>query len=69
MTRRLAWLEGIRFFAAAMLLVYHAQLLLTDYAYTPKPTGLVANGALLWAASGEIEIGRASCRERVLMPV
>ena len=64
MTRRLAWLEGIRFFAAVALLIYHAQLLLTDYAYTPKPTGLVANGALLWAASGElatdlVEIGRA----------
>jgi peptidoglycan/LPS O-acetylase OafA/YrhL len=54
MTRRLAWLEGIRFFAAVVLLVYHAQLLLTNYAYTPKPTGLVANGALLWAASGEL---------------
>ena len=54
MTRRLAWLEGIRFFAAVALLIYHAQLLLTDYAYTPKPTGLVANGALLWAASGEL---------------
>lgn len=54
MTKRLAWLEGIRFFAAVALLIYHAQLLLTDYAYTPKPTGLVANGALLWAASGEL---------------
>ncbi len=54
MTRRLAWLEGIRFFAAVVLLVYHAQLLLTDYAYTPKPTGLIANASLLWAASGEL---------------
>lgn len=51
MTKRLSWLEGIRFFAAVVLLVYHAQLLLTDYAYTPKPTGLGENWAALWTAS------------------
>lgn len=40
---RLAWLEGIRIFAAVLLLLYHAQLLFTGYAYTPQPTGLIAN--------------------------
>ncbi|XGV94484.1 MAG: acyltransferase family protein [Leptolyngbya sp. BL-A-14] len=45
MTRssRLAWLEGIRILAAVLLLLYHAQLLYTGYAYTPQPTGLAAN--------------------------
>jgi peptidoglycan/LPS O-acetylase OafA/YrhL len=60
--QRLAWLEGIRFFAAVILLVYHAQLLLTDYAYTPKPTGLEANIAMLWTVSGRLAgdvVGRA----------
>jgi peptidoglycan/LPS O-acetylase OafA/YrhL len=60
MARRLAWLEGIRFFSAVLLLLYHAQLLFTDYAYTPKPTGLVANGALLWTASGELAMDLGS---------
>jgi peptidoglycan/LPS O-acetylase OafA/YrhL len=62
LTTRLAWLEGIRFFAAVVLLVYHAQLLLTDYAYTPKPVGLASNGIALWTASGllaEEGLGRA----------
>ncbi|OUC14928.1 MAG: acyltransferase [Alkalinema sp. CACIAM 70d] len=40
---RLPWLEGIRIFAAVFLLLYHAQLLLTHYAYTPQPTGLLDN--------------------------
>lgn len=42
-SQRLAWLEGVRIFAAVLLLLYHAQLLFTGYAYTPQPTGLVAN--------------------------
>jgi peptidoglycan/LPS O-acetylase OafA/YrhL len=42
-SRRLAWLEGVRIFAAVLLLIYHAQLLFTGYAYTPQPTGLVEN--------------------------
>ncbi len=50
--QRLAWLEGIRFFAAVVLLMYHAQLLVTDYAYTPKPVGLATNITAWWAASG-----------------
>jgi peptidoglycan/LPS O-acetylase OafA/YrhL len=43
MGRRLAWLEGIRIFAAVILLIYHAQLLFTDYAYMLQPTGLLEN--------------------------
>ncbi len=54
LVQRLAWLEGIRFFAAVVLLVYHAQLLLTDYAYTPKPTGLEANFSALWIVSSRL---------------
>ncbi len=42
-SQRLAWLEGIRIFAAVLLLLYHAQLLFTGYAYTPQPTGLADN--------------------------
>lgn len=40
---RLAWLEGIRILAAVLLLLYHAQLLFTGYAYTPQPIGLADN--------------------------
>lgn len=42
-SQRIAWLEGVRMFAAVMILLYHAQLLITHYAYTPQPTGLIAN--------------------------
>jgi len=42
-SQRLAWLEGIRIFAVAALLVYYAQLRYTGYAYTPQPTGLQNN--------------------------
>jgi peptidoglycan/LPS O-acetylase OafA/YrhL len=42
-SQRLAWLEGIRVFAVATLLLYHAQLRYTGYAYTPQPTGLQDN--------------------------
>ncbi len=41
--QRLAWLDGLRIFAAVMILLYHAQLLFTQYRYTPQPTGLVDN--------------------------
>ena len=51
MGKRLAWLEGIRMFAAVILLMYHAQLLLTDYAYTPQPTGLIENFRLMSAVT------------------
>jgi peptidoglycan/LPS O-acetylase OafA/YrhL len=53
-SKRLAWLEGLRIFAAVMILLYHAQLLITDYAFTPQPTGLWANLAVLWAASDRL---------------
>jgi len=52
--RRLAWLEGIRIFAAVVLLGYHAQLLFTNYAYTPKPTGWASNWAAMVEASGRM---------------
>jgi peptidoglycan/LPS O-acetylase OafA/YrhL len=54
---RLAWLEGIRFFAAVLLLLYHAQLLFTDYAVTPQPTGLIANVQQLWGATSRLGEG------------
>ncbi len=41
--QRLAWLDGLRIFAAVMILLYHAQLLFTHYRYTPQPTGLINN--------------------------
>ncbi|EKV00502.1 putative acyltransferase [Leptolyngbya sp. PCC 7375] len=41
--QRLAWLDGLRIFAAVMILLYHAQLLFTQYRYTPQPTGLIHN--------------------------
>lgn len=41
--QRLAWLDGIRIFAAVAILLYHAQLLFINYAYTPQPTGLIDN--------------------------
>lgn len=42
-SQKLAWLEGIRIVAAVAILLYHAQLYFTDYAYTPQPTGLLDN--------------------------
>ncbi|MEM9807098.1 MAG: acyltransferase [Cyanobacteria bacterium P01_D01_bin.56] len=41
--QRLAWLDSLRIIAAVMILLYHAQLLFTNYAYTPQPTGLLDN--------------------------
>ncbi|MEO1400916.1 MAG: acyltransferase [Cyanobacteria bacterium J06635_1] len=41
--QRLAWLDGVRIFAAVVILLYHAQLLFTQYRYTPQPTGLIHN--------------------------
>lgn len=54
---RLAWLEGIRIFAAVLLLLYHAQLLFTQYAYTPQPTGLIANLQQLSQATAQLGQG------------
>jgi Acyltransferase family len=42
-SQRLAWLEGIRIVGVVMLLLYHAQLRFTNYAYTPQPNGLLTN--------------------------
>jgi peptidoglycan/LPS O-acetylase OafA/YrhL len=53
-TQRLAWLEGIRIFAAMLLLLYHAQLLFTKYSYTPQPTGIVSNLSQLLNASAQL---------------
>ena len=50
-SQRLAWIEGIRFFAAVALVPYHAQLFFTNYAFTPQPTGLSENLTTLAAAS------------------
>jgi peptidoglycan/LPS O-acetylase OafA/YrhL len=54
MGRRLAWLEGIRILSAVILLIYHAQLLFTDYAYTPQPTGFLANVSLMGDVTARI---------------
>lgn len=42
-SQRLGWLEGIRILGVILLLLYHAQLLFTGYAYTPQPIGLSEN--------------------------
>ncbi|MGG6240185.1 acyltransferase family protein [Nodosilinea sp. AN01ver1] len=49
--QRLSWLEGIRILAAVGILLYHAQLLFTEYAYTPLPTGIRNNLAVIAEAS------------------
>ncbi|MBD2019077.1 acyltransferase family protein, partial [Leptolyngbya sp. FACHB-36] len=56
-SQRLAWLEGIRISAAVLLLLYHAQLLFTGYAYTPQPTGLLDNLQQLLSVSGSPDAG------------
>ncbi len=55
--QRLAWLEGIRIFAAVMLLLYHSQLLFTHYIYTPQPTGLWSNGQQILNAAHRLGSG------------
>lgn len=49
--RQIIWLEGIRVLAAVSILLYHAQLLFSDYAYTPQPDGLRKNLAAIIEAS------------------
>jgi peptidoglycan/LPS O-acetylase OafA/YrhL len=46
-SQRLAWIEGTRIFAAVMILLYHAQLLMTHYAFTPQPEGIAHNLSLI----------------------
>ncbi|MEP0919677.1 acyltransferase [Leptolyngbya sp. DQ-M1] len=65
--RRLAWLEGIRIFAAALLLFYHAQLLFTRYAFTPQPTGLIANMQQLFAATRQL--GESWITQALSLPI
>ncbi|MBW4574496.1 MAG: acyltransferase family protein [Aphanothece sp. CMT-3BRIN-NPC111] len=52
-TKREAWIEGIRILAVVMILLYHAQLLFTDYAFTPQPTGLIDNLQQLFTLTRE----------------
>mgnify|MGYP001796212764 CR=1 FL=1 len=40
---RLAWVDGLRIFATVMIFLYHAQMLFTQYRYTPQPNGLMDN--------------------------
>jgi peptidoglycan/LPS O-acetylase OafA/YrhL len=54
---RLAWLEGIRIGAAVLILVYHYQLLFTDYAFAPQATGIGENLTRLWQASAKLGDG------------
>ncbi|MBD2230532.1 acyltransferase [Phormidium tenue FACHB-1052] len=65
--QRLNWLEGIRLLAAVSILLYHAQLLFTKYAYTPQPTGLRAN----WAAIAEANahLGQNALASAIALPV
>ncbi|NJP10398.1 MAG: acyltransferase [Leptolyngbyaceae cyanobacterium RU_5_1] len=53
-SKRIAWLEGLRGFAALMILLYHAQLLMTDYAFTPQPGGLFKNVSLMAVAGDRL---------------
>jgi len=47
--KRLVWLESIRFIAAVMILLYHAQVYFGKYEFTPQPTGLINNLQQLFA--------------------
>ena len=55
--QRLAWLEGMRIFAAVVLLLYHSQLLFTKYIYTPQPTGVLSNGQQILSAASQLGSG------------
>ncbi|NJM97399.1 MAG: acyltransferase [Phormidesmis sp. RL_2_1] len=52
--RQLSWLEGLRVLAAVSILLYHAQLLFTDYAYTPQPDGWQRNWVAIKEASDSL---------------
>ncbi|MBE9139532.1 acyltransferase [Nodosilinea sp. LEGE 07088] len=64
---QLSWLEGMRIFAAVGILLYHAQLLFTGYAYTPQPTGLRSNMAAI--ASASPHLGQNMLASAVSLPV
>ncbi|HIK16464.1 MAG TPA: acyltransferase [Leptolyngbyaceae cyanobacterium M33_DOE_097] len=54
--KRLVWLEGIRFMAAVMILLYHAQVYFGKYEFTPQPTGLSDNLQQLFAIATPSQI-------------
>jgi len=54
--KRLVWLEGIRFMAAVMILLYHAQVYFGKYEFTPQPTGLIDNLQQLFAIATPSQI-------------
>ncbi|HEY9880003.1 MAG TPA: acyltransferase family protein [Leptolyngbyaceae cyanobacterium] len=54
--KRLIWLESIRIIAAVMISLYHAQIYFSNYAFTPKPVGLVENLKELLAFGSETNI-------------
>lgn len=57
-SQRLAWIDGICILSVVMLLLYHAQLRFTGYAYTPQPTGLADNLQQILAATYRLpEVG------------
>ncbi len=64
---RLSWLEGIRILAAVGILLYHAQLLFTGYAYSPQPTGLQSNWAALVEANAQL--GQNALAAAIALPV
>lgn len=64
---RLSWLEGIRILAAVSILLYHAQLLFTGYAYSPQPTGLHSNWAAL--AEANAQLGQNALAAAIALPV
>jgi peptidoglycan/LPS O-acetylase OafA/YrhL len=66
-SQRLAWIEGIRIFAVVMILLYHAQLLFTDYAFTPQPTGIGNNLELIAAASDRL--GQSPLLRTISFPI
>lgn len=53
-SQRIAWIEGIRILAAIAFVPYHAQLLFTNYAFTPQPTGIASNFTALVEASSRL---------------
>ncbi|MGI8935509.1 MAG: acyltransferase family protein [Phormidesmis sp.] len=65
--RQLSWIEGLRVLAAVSILLYHAQLLFTDYAYTPQPDGLRNN--LVAIAATSHSLGQNALSMALSLPV
>jgi len=66
-SQRLAWLDGVRILSVVMLLLYHAQLRFTGYAYTPQPTGLPDNLTQLITVTEELP-GQGSWMQLLALP-